>query len=76
MVNCPANTRLFFKISQSKEKIEVQSSERYRYEDQNESDSEETELREELISSIRNELNVPHPIFYDTYNLCDLYRQQ
>ena len=45
-------------------------------EDQNESDSEETELREELIGSIRNELNVAHPIFYDTYNLCDLYRQQ
>ena len=43
---------------------------------QDESDSEEIELREELIISINNELNVAHPIFYDTYNLCDLHRQK
>jgi hypothetical protein len=45
-------------------------------EDQNESDSKETGLREELMSSIRNELNMALPIFYDTYNLCNLYQQQ
>lgn len=44
--------------------------------DQDESDSEETELREELITSIKNELNVAHPIFYNTYNLCDLHQQK
>ena len=43
---------------------------------QDESDSEEIKLREELITSINNELNVAHPIFYDTYNLCDLHRQK
>ena len=40
---------------------------------QDESDSEEIELREELIASLNNELNVAHPIFYDTYNQCDLH---
>lgn len=45
-------------------------------EDQLESDGEENELREELISSITNEINIIHPIFYDAYDLCELHREQ
>ena len=43
---------------------------------QDKSDCEETELREELITSVKNYLNVAHIIFYDTYNICGLHQQK
>lgn len=45
-------------------------------EDLDEEDQEEEEIREELIRNIVSSMNVTHPIVYDTYNLCELYRNK
>ena len=39
-------------------------------------DEEEKLLREQLTEDIRQSINVCHPIFYDVYNLCDLFSKQ
>lgn len=38
-------------------------------------DEEEKEEREHLIDNIVDEIQVQHPIFYDAYDLCDLFHQ-
>ena len=38
-------------------------------------DAEENKKRADLMNLISNELNVGHPIYYDAYDLCELYKQ-